>query len=159
MRSQEKTSGRDAPGDQAAGPVVAAVDSSAASRVAIGEAVRLAAELQAPVVFVHVRRGPSWLLGDPVYQRRLTKKMRRARQVLGRALAYAGAHGVDAEGVILEGSPRQRIAEFARARAARLVVVGSRPRKLGRSVSSSVARSAGRPVVVARRLRQLALAR
>jgi len=34
-------------------PIVAAVDGSAASRAAIGEAVRLAVELSAPIVFVY----------------------------------------------------------------------------------------------------------
>jgi nucleotide-binding universal stress UspA family protein len=61
--------------------------------------------------------------------------------------------------VILEGSPRRRIPEFARDRGARLVVVGSRARRLGRSVSSGVVRTAGRPVVVAKGLPQLAAAR
>jgi hypothetical protein len=54
-------------------PIVAAIDSSAASRTAIAEAVRLGAELDAPIVFVYVRRGPAGFFGAPVYQRRLSK--------------------------------------------------------------------------------------
>ena len=131
-------------------PIVAAVDGSAASRAAVETAVRLGAEMDAPVVFVNVRRGPAGFFGTPVYQRLLTKKMAHARRVLDRALAIAARAGVPAEGEILEGVPRRRIPEFARDRGARLVVVGSRKRRLGRSVSSGVAHAAGRPAVVAR---------
>jgi nucleotide-binding universal stress UspA family protein len=139
-------------------PIVAAVDGSAASRAAIGEAVRLAVELSAPIVFVYVRRGPAGVFGAPVYQRRLTTEMARARRVLDRALAVADSAGVPAEGEILEGSPRRRISEFAHDRSARLIVVGSRARKLGQSVSTGVIRSAGRPVIVARSIPQLTAA-
>lgn len=138
-------------------PIVAAIDGSEASRAAIGEAVRLAAQLEAPIAFVYVRRGPSDVFGDPVYQQRLTKEMSRARRVLDRALAAADRANVRAEGEILAGSPTRRILEFARDRNARLVVVGSRKRKFGRSVSSGLARAAGPPVVVATRLQKLAL--
>ncbi|MGH3113954.1 MAG: universal stress protein [Gaiellaceae bacterium] len=130
-------------------PVVAAVDGSGASTAALDTAVRLAAEMNAPLVFVYVRRGPAGFLGTPVYQRRLTAAMARARHVLGRALRAAARAGVAAEGEILEGVPRRRILEFARARGARLVVIGRRRRKLGRSVSRAVVRTARRPVVVA----------
>jgi nucleotide-binding universal stress UspA family protein len=139
-------------------PIVAAVDGSTASRTAIGEAVRLAVELVAPIVFVYVRRGPAGFFGAPVYQRRLAKEMARARRTLNRALAVADSAGAPAEGEILEGSPRRRISEFARDRGARLIVVGSRRRKLGRSVSTGVIRSAGRPVIVARSIPRLTAA-
>jgi nucleotide-binding universal stress UspA family protein len=131
-------------------PIVAAVDSSGASRAPIVEAVRLAGELEASLVFVYVRRGPAGFFGAPVYQRRLTKEMARAGQVLDRAVAVANNAGVQAEGEILEGSPRRRITEFARDRGARLIVVGSPGRKLRQSVSTSVIRAAERPVIVAR---------
>jgi nucleotide-binding universal stress UspA family protein len=146
------------PSERNVAPIVAAVDGSAASRAAIGEAVRLAVELSAPIVFVYVRRGPAGVFGAPVYQRRLTTEMARARRVLDRALAVADSAGAPAEGEILEGSPRRRISEFARARSARLIVVGSRRRKLGQSVSTGVIRSAGRPVIVARSIPQLTAA-
>jgi nucleotide-binding universal stress UspA family protein len=135
---------------QSVPPIVAAVDGSAASRAAIGEAVRLATELNAPIVFVSVRRGPAAFFGAPVYQRRLTKEITRARRVLDRALAVAEKAGVLAEAEILEGSPRRRIPEFARDRGARLIVVGSRGRKLRQSVSRAVIRAAEPPVIVAR---------
>ncbi|MGH3022615.1 MAG: universal stress protein [Gaiellaceae bacterium] len=139
-------------------PIVVAVDGSSSSTVAVETAVNLAGELGAPMVFVHVRRGPAGFLGTPVYQRRLTAEMARGRRALDEALQTAAAAGVNAEGEILEGSPRRRIAEFARGRKARLVVVGSRRHKVGRSVSRGVARAAGRPVLVAGGLHRLAVA-
>ena len=84
-------------------PIVAAVDGSRASRAPIREAVRLAGELDAPLAFVYVRRGPAGFFGEPVYQRRLTKEMARARWVLDGALAIANSARVPAHGEILEG--------------------------------------------------------
>jgi nucleotide-binding universal stress UspA family protein len=136
-------------------PIVAAIDGSRASRAAIETAVHFGAELNAPVVFVHVRRGPAGFFGSPVYQRRLTKKMAHGRRVLDRALATAVRAGVQAESEILEGAPRRRIAEFARDRGAQVVVVGARKWRLGPSVSSGVRRAAERPVIIARAVRQL----
>jgi nucleotide-binding universal stress UspA family protein len=139
-------------------PIVAAVDGSSGSQAASGEAVRLAAALDSPLVFVYVRRGPAGFFGEPVYQQRLSKELARARRALQAALAVAASEGVDATAEVLEGSPRRRIAEFARDRQARLVVVGSRKRKLTPSVSRGVVQRAGRPVVVARAPRALAAA-
>ena len=139
-------------------PIVAAVDGSAASRAAIVEALRLAGELEAPIVFVYVRRGPAGFFGAPVYQRRLTAEMARARRVLDEALAVADNARVRAEAEVLEGSPRRRISEFARERGARLIVVGSRHRKPGPSVSAGVVRTAGRPVIVTQPVPRLSAA-
>jgi nucleotide-binding universal stress UspA family protein len=133
-----------------AGPIIAAVDGSAASRAAIDEAVRLGRDLDAPIVFAYARRGPAGFFGAPLYQERLSKEIARADSVLDRAVAAAAGAGVHAEGEILEGCPGRRIPEFARDRNARLVVVGARKRRLGRSVSNAVVRAAGRPVVVAK---------
>jgi nucleotide-binding universal stress UspA family protein len=141
--------------EQRVPPIVAAVDGSAASRAAIVEAVRLAGELEAPVVFVYVRRGPAGFFGAPVYQRRLTAEMARARRVLHEALAVADNGRVPAETEVLEGSPRRRISEFGRERGARLIVVGSRRHKLGPSVSTGVIRTAGRPVIVTQHVPRL----
>ena len=138
------------PAPEPIAPIVAAIDGSAASASAVDAAVRLGAEIEAPVVFVYVRRAPAGFLGTPFYQRRLTAAMARARRTLGDARRAAARAGVPAEGVILEGSPRRRISEFARDRGARLLVVGRRGHTLGPSVSRAVARSAAQPVVVAR---------
>jgi nucleotide-binding universal stress UspA family protein len=132
-------------------PILAAVDGSPESAAAVDAAIELGRELDAPVVFVSVRRGPSGALGEPFYQRRLTAEMATAVDAILPALAAAEKAGVEAEGEVLEGSPKRRIAEFARDRNARLVVVGSRRRRLGRSISRDLIRSSERPVVVAGR--------
>jgi nucleotide-binding universal stress UspA family protein len=124
-----------------AAPIVAAVDGWSASRDTIDAAVRLASELNTALTFVFVRRGPPGFLGTPFFQRGLSRKMARARRVLDRALRAAARAGVEADGEILEGSPQQRILEFAAARGARLVVVGSRGRKLGRNVPGAIVRA------------------
>jgi nucleotide-binding universal stress UspA family protein len=150
---------RDRTGNGNGATIVAAIDGSSASHAAVETAVQLGTELHAPVVFVHVRRGPAGFFGSPVYQRRLTKAMARARGVLDGALALAAQAGVPAEGEILEGTPQTRIPEFAHDRGARLVIVGSRKRRLGRSVSRAIAHVAERPVVVTRSAERFALTR
>jgi nucleotide-binding universal stress UspA family protein len=131
-------------------PIIAAIDGSPSGWNARDAAVRLAVELNAPLTFVYVRRGPAGFFGTPVFERRLTRKMAEARRVVDHALRGAARAGIEAEGEILEGSPRKRIVEFAGDRSARLIVVGSRRRWLGRSVSCAVVRAARRPVLVAR---------
>jgi nucleotide-binding universal stress UspA family protein len=135
----------------AAAPVVVAVDSSSAAQTAVMDAVRLARELSAPVVFVYFRRGPSAVLGEPYFQRRLNAEVAMGNGALEAALAVARQAGVAASGEQLHGNPARQLAEFARIRGARLVVVGSRRRLIGRSVSRAVIRGADRPVVVAGR--------
>jgi nucleotide-binding universal stress UspA family protein len=132
-------------------PVVVGIDESRAAAVAARDAVRLAHELAAPLVFVYVRRGPSSALGEPYHQRRLDAEMRAGRRAVNDALAYAERAGVPATGEELAGNPARRVVEFARMRGARLVVLGSRRRRLGRSVSRDVIRSADRPVLVSGR--------
>jgi nucleotide-binding universal stress UspA family protein len=134
---------------QEGAPVVAAVDASASGAAAARTAISVAGRLDAPVVFVYVRRGPSSILGEPYYQRRLDAEMAVAKRTLGTALAAAERAGVAASGEKLDGSPARRLLEFARLRGARLVVLGSRRRRFGRSVSRSVIRAADRPVLVA----------
>lgn len=132
-------------------PIVVAVDNSRAAAAAVHAAVRFAREFNAPLVFVYVRRGPSSAWGEPHYQRRLDAEMRVGRRALNDALAVAERAGVPATGEQLAGNPARRVVEFARLRGARLVVLGSRRRRFGRSVSRDVVRSADRPVLVAGR--------
>jgi nucleotide-binding universal stress UspA family protein len=131
-------------------PIIAAIDGSPAGWSAMDTAVRLAVELNAPLTFVYVRRGPAGFLGTPVFERRLTRKMAKARRVIDPAVRDAARVGVAAEGEILEGSAAKRIVVFASDRRARLIVIGSRRRWLGRSVSYAIVRASQRPVLVAR---------
>jgi nucleotide-binding universal stress UspA family protein len=130
-------------------PIVVAVDDSSATEAAAQSGVRLARELGAPLVFVYVRRGPWSGLGTPYYQRRLDAELNAGRSALDEALAVAERAGVSASAEHLAGNPARRVVEFARLRGARLVVLGSRRRRLGRSVSRAVIRGADRPVMVA----------
>ena len=139
-----------------AAPIVVAVDSSRAAATAAQAAVRVARDLTAPLVFVYVRRGPSSALGEPYYQRRLDAEMSAGRRALNDVLAVAERAGVPATGEQLAGNAARRVVEFARIRSARLVVLGSRRRRLGRSVSRDVIRRADRPVLVAGRTAPLA---
>jgi nucleotide-binding universal stress UspA family protein len=50
----------------------------------------------------------------------------------------------------VEGDAAGLVLEFARSRRARLLVVGSRRRRFGRSISRRVIRASDRPVVVAK---------
>jgi nucleotide-binding universal stress UspA family protein len=133
--------------DEAA--IVVALDGSGAAAAAIQTAVRLARDFAAPLVFVYVRRGPSSALGEPYHQRRLDHEMRTGRRTLNDAVALAERAGVPATAEQLAGHPAGRVVEFARIRGARLVVLGSRHQRLGRSVSREVIPSADRPVIVA----------
>jgi nucleotide-binding universal stress UspA family protein len=130
---------------------VAAVDGTPAGVAAADAAARLARQVRAPLVLVYVRTGPPGWLGKPYFQRRLDREMEAASAALGAAQAAAARHGVVAESEVLEGRPARRIREFAEDRNARLVVLGSRDRRLKRSVSRRVIESAERPVLVAGR--------
>lgn len=142
---------RPAPAQREAAPIVVAIDNSRAATAAVQAAVSLGADLAAPLVFVYVRHGPSSALGEPYYQRRLDAEMASGRQALTDALAVAEEAGVPATGEQLAGDPARRVVEFARLRTARLVVLGSRQRRLRRSVARGVIRTADRPVLVAGR--------
>ena len=131
-------------------PIVAAIDDSAASGAVIAEATRLSRDLGAPVIFVHVRRERARFLGGSAYQRQLTRDMARAREVFDEALIEAGRAHVNAQAELLEGPPQKRLVEFARDRKARLLIVGHRPRRIGRSLTRGVAAAASQPVVVVR---------
>jgi nucleotide-binding universal stress UspA family protein len=75
-------------------------------------------------------------------------EMHTGHRALDDALALAQRAGVPATGERPAGDPARRVAEFAGLRGARLVVLGSRRRRLGRSVSRDVIRAANRPVLV-----------
>jgi nucleotide-binding universal stress UspA family protein len=100
------------------------------------------------LLFVYVRRRPSSIWGTPFYQHRLSREFGRARQVIDHVLRIAADVGVAGDAEIVEGSPRRCIIDFAAARGASLIVVGSRRRRFNRSVSAAVLRAAEPPVMV-----------
>jgi len=127
-------------------PIVAALEPRTA-RVTADTAARFARELGAPLIFVTVRARPPAVLGEPYYQRRLTRGLFRGLKTLDTALAAASRHGVMAYGEILEGDAAAQVIQFARARRARLLIVGQRRRRLRPSVARRVIRATDRPVV------------
>jgi nucleotide-binding universal stress UspA family protein len=129
---------------RAKAPIIAVVNESTA-RVVAEAAVRLARDLASDVTFVYVRRGPSAVLGEPFYQRRLSRELRRARRSLDAALAVAARAGVIADGEVLEGRTTARILELARLRNPRLVMLGGSNRA-ERRMARQVARASTVPV-------------
>ena len=136
--------------------IVIAYDGFDGGREALERGVELAVAAGAIATIVYVRHEPRPIVGDPFYERTLSRELRSARVALDDARAFAGDAGVAAETELLEGDPAERVVELARLRAADLIVVGSRGRGataeavLG-SVSRAIVRAADRPVLVAKR--------
>jgi nucleotide-binding universal stress UspA family protein len=136
--------------------IVIAYDGSDGSREALEQGVELARTTGAVATLVYVRHSPLPIVGDPFYERALRRELRRGRDVLDEARAYAADAGVVAEAELLEGDAAEQILDLARLRGADLVVVGSRGRgaiaeTLLGSVSGAIVHGADCPVLVARR--------
>jgi nucleotide-binding universal stress UspA family protein len=135
--------------------IVIAYDGSEGSREALAAGVETARATGAVATLVYVRHTPLPIVGDPFYERSLSRELHRGRDVLAEARAFAADAGVAAETELLEGDPAQQILGLARLRGAELVVVGSRGRgavaeALLGSVSHAIVHGADRPVLVAR---------
>jgi nucleotide-binding universal stress UspA family protein len=135
--------------------ILIATDGSAGGRAAVDEGLALAESIGAHVTFVTVRPAPLPVLGDPYYQRALTKELTRAREVLAEAKERARESNAPCDSVALEGNAADEIVALAHERDADLIVVGTRGLGTFRSalmgsVSSAVVHRADRPVVVAR---------
>jgi nucleotide-binding universal stress UspA family protein len=134
--------------------ILIATDGSAGAWAAVEDGVELASELGAAVTFVTVRHDPA-LLGEPLYQHRLTAQLAVARAALDRAERHAATRGVPADSAVLEGDPAACIADAALARDVDLVVVGCRGHgaltsALVGSVSRSLIERSPVPVLVVR---------
>ena len=153
-RSGPRPRGRPIPGHhrtvepQTDTQIVAAVEAGTVRETA-ATAAALARDLRAPLRFVCVRPRASSILGEPQYQRKLTRDLFRARRTLDVALAAAANAGVMARGEIVAGDAAEGILKAAAARPTRLIIVAQRRHRFGRSVSRRVIRHAGVPVVVA----------
>ena len=136
--------------------IVIAYDGSDGGREALEQGLQLARRARAAATVVYVRHAPLPIVGDPFYERALSKELHRGRDVLTEARLYAAAYAIVPETELLEGDPAEQILELARARGADLIVVGSRGRgaiaeALLGSVSQTIVHAADRPVLVARR--------
>ena len=135
--------------------IVIATDGSDASGYALLDGFSLAETTGASVSVVHVRHTPSTALGTPYYNNAVIEASRHADDVLTDAKLFASRYGIDADYTTVGGEPADAIVDFARARDADLIVVGSRG--LGTltgailgSVSRAVVQRADRPVLVAK---------
>jgi nucleotide-binding universal stress UspA family protein len=136
--------------------IVIAYDGSEGSREALATGVETARATGAVATVVYVRHTPLPIVGDPFYERALSRELHRGRDVLAEARVFAADAGVVAETELLEGDPAEQIVDLARLRGAELIVVGSRGRgavaeALLGSVSHAIVHGADRPVLVARR--------
>jgi nucleotide-binding universal stress UspA family protein len=136
--------------------IVIAYDGSEGSREALEAGVEMARATGAVATLVYVRHAPPRLVGDPFYERSLSRELHRGRDVLDEARVYAADAGVPAETELLEGDAAEQILDLARLHGAELVVVGSRGRgavaeALLGSVSQAIVHDAKCPVLVAKR--------
>jgi nucleotide-binding universal stress UspA family protein len=135
--------------------IVIATDGSDAAGHALQQGFSLAEAVGADVAVIHVKQTPSTVLGTPYYENMVVEASRHAAAVLGDARLHGSRYGVEAEHEVVAGDPAAAIVDFARARDADVIVVGSRG--LGRvsgailgSVSRAVVQHADRPVLVAK---------
>ena len=136
--------------------IVIAHDGSEGSLEALEQGLELARRARAVATVAYVRHAPLPVIGDPFYERALSKELHRGRDALVEARLYAAAFGLVPETELLEGDAGEQILELARARGADLIVVGSRGRgavaeALLGSVSQAIVHSADRPVLVVKR--------
>jgi nucleotide-binding universal stress UspA family protein len=136
--------------------ILIAYDGSEGSREALEQGAELARTTGAVATLVYVRHTPLPIVGDPFYERALSRELRRGRDVLEEAAAVMADAGVAAETELLEGGVAEQIVDLARLRGADVIVVGSRGHGaiaeafLG-SVSRAIVHGADRPVLVAKR--------
>ena len=136
--------------------ILVATDGSESAEHAVSQAIELARSNGAKLVVAYVRHAPLPVLGEPVYQRSLSRELRLAQETTGVASAAACAAGLAVDVEVVEGKPADRILELARIRDVDLIVVGSRglgtlAGTLLGSVSREVVQHADRPVLVATR--------
>jgi nucleotide-binding universal stress UspA family protein len=136
--------------------ILVATDGSENAQYAVEQAVELARSREAELVIAYVRHSPMPVLGEPVYQRSLTREIQVAQEATEYAESRAREAGVEPDVEIVEGNPAGRIVELAHDRDVDLIVVGSRglgtvAGALLGSVSRDVVQHADRPVLVATR--------
>lgn len=136
-----------------ASQIVLATDFGAASEAATGEALRLAAALQAKLLAISVIDPGTLTVAG--FRRRVDQERTRLESAATELVVRGRREGVAINFLIWEGEPAEAIVEAARAEHADVLVVGSHGRgTLGRaligSVSDQVVRHAPCPVLVVR---------
>jgi nucleotide-binding universal stress UspA family protein len=136
--------------------IVVGVDDSQPSDAAIETIVDLPTEDRREVIFCSAADGQDVIGGRGYYYAEVHEALHEhAQYVVDKAVALARAHGVAAEGRVVDGSAERALIDAATDRSADLIVLGSHGRRgmrrffLG-SVAESVVRSALIPVLVAR---------
>ena len=81
--------------------IVIAYDGSDGGREALEQGLQLARNARAVATVVYVRHAPLPIIGDPFYERTLSKELSRGRDVLVEARLYAAAFGLVPETELL----------------------------------------------------------
>lgn len=142
-----------------AGPILHATDFSAASSAAFKQAIETARRDRAELLVVHVMTPPAPLVADAymtpaVWDTLLRSQREAAQRQLDSVVAKARGR-VKVRGLLVEGVPADAIVRTARARGARMIVMGTHGRRgaarffLG-SVASRVVAAAHCPVLTVR---------
>jgi nucleotide-binding universal stress UspA family protein len=106
--------------------IVIAHDGSEGSLEALEQGLELARRARAVATVAYVRHAPLPVIGDPFYERALSKELHRGRDVLDEARLYAAAFGILPETELLEGDAAEQILDLARLRDAELASGGRR---------------------------------
>jgi nucleotide-binding universal stress UspA family protein len=115
------------------GPILHPTDFSPASAPAFRRAIAEARATRAELLIAHVVAPVVPIAGDgyvspQIYQQMSDSARRWARKQLDRLIAKARASRVRARGMLLDGLAHERIVRLARARHARLIVMGTHGR-------------------------------
>jgi nucleotide-binding universal stress UspA family protein len=136
------------------GTLVVGTDGSDHARAALLEAIDLGRRLDDAIVVVSVSPPPPDYLGRPLWDKWVSEHHGEAQAALDAAQAVTEQVGVEVTYELLEGDPARELADFAEARDADLLVVGTRGLGVAEFLLGSVAialvRRSHRPVVVVR---------
>ena len=123
--------------------IVCATDFSTTSEAALAEAERLAGQLGAELVLLHVAvEAPLWREGiyTPEVRKVFESQRQWAVETLAARAAALGANGVPGRVLVKSGSPWREIIDTARDEGAELIVIGTHGRSgLNRMLLGSVA--------------------
>lgn len=135
--------------------ILVPVDGSPHSQRAVEYAVKLARHLNLPVLLIHCHKPFPALLGEPYYQKAITKIQSEANQRIQFHREMLQEEEIEYTERMLQGDPGTVICEVAGLEKCEMIVMGSRGRSdlkgllLG-SVAHKVIQSAPCPVLIVR---------